>query len=89
MAKRNFSLMGEIQKKEATSTSAIDATLSKDENKEVRATFIVSLMLLRKLKLIGALENRKHKEIVNAALEAYISQWGKAHPSIDLNKMTI
>lgn len=89
MAKRNFSLMGEIQKKEATSTSAIDATLSKDGNKEVRATFIVSLILLRKLKLIGALENRKHKEIVNSALATYISQWEKAHPDIDLNKMTI
>lgn len=89
MAKRNFSLMGEIQKKEAASASATDKTFPKDENKEVRATFIVSPKLLRKLKLIGALENRKHKEIVNAALDAYISQWEKAHPDIDLNKMTI
>ena len=100
MAKRKFSLMGEVQNTPQTNseTSAKEAQehkgQAKDNSKdgvvspaEVRATFIVSPMLVRKLKLIGTLENRKHKDIVGAALSEYIERWEKRHPAVSLDEI--
>lgn len=100
MAKRKFSLMGEVQSAPQTNseTSAEEAQehkgQAKDNSKdgvvspaEVRATFIVSPMLVRKLKLIGTLENRKHKNIVGTALAEYIERWEKKHPSVNLEEI--
>lgn len=99
MAKRKFSLMGEVQNASQNNNVAPDKnpanSTPNDENDvkhetntgkaEVRATFIVSPILIRKLKLIGTLENRKHKEIIGTALAEYIDKWEKEHPSVDLD----
>lgn len=104
MAKRKFSLMGEVQGapptngessvEEPKENSSISRGRGKDKSKdradspaEVRATFIVSPMLVRKLKLIGTLENRKHKDIVGAALSEYIERWEKRHPAVSLDEI--
>ena len=104
MAKRKFSLMGEVQNTPQTNSetsvegvqehSSVSKGQAKDNSKdgvvspaEVRATFIVSPMLVRKLKLIGTLENRKHKDIVGTALAEYIEKWEKKHPSVNLEEI--
>lgn len=104
MAKRKFSLMGEVQNTPSTNGelsaeepkdhSPISRERGEDKPKdrtnspsEVRATFIVSPVLVRKLKLIGTLENRKHKDIVGTALSEYIDKWEKEHPSVNLEKI--
>lgn len=104
MAKRKFSLMGEVQgtsqtdaagmNEEPKSRSADKRGNVKDYSKdstdslaEVRATFIVSPVLIRKLKLIGTLENRKHKDIVGTALSEYIEKWENKHPAVDLDEI--
>lgn len=104
MAKRKFSLMGEVQNvplinseslaDESQEHSSASKRQAKDNSKdgavsptEVRATFIVSPMLVRKLKLIGTLENRKHKDIVGTALAEYIEKWEKKHPSVNLEEI--
>lgn len=104
MAKRKFSLMGEVQSvpptngessaEESREHSSTGKRQAKDNSKEetvspaeVRATFIVSPMLVRKLKLIGTLENRKHKDIVGAALSEYIERWEKRHPAVSLDEI--
>ena len=99
MAKRKYSLMGEEQKSSATMESdAQSCQCETTENAthrssvasvnekptEIRATFIVSPNLVRKLKLIGMLENRKHKDIINEALSVFISKWESEHPTVDL-----
>lgn len=104
MAKRKFSLMGEVQSvpptngessaEESREHSSVGKRQAKDNSKEetvspaeVRATFIVSPMLVRKLKLIGTLESRKHKDIVGTALAEYIEKWEKNHPSVNLEEI--
>lgn len=106
MAKRKFSLMGEVQNASQTNSNSESSAEKlreqssvskgqainnpKDESfspTEVRATFIVSPMLVRKLKLIGTLENRKHKDIVGTALAEYIEKWEKKHPSVNLEEI--
>lgn len=104
MAKRKFSLMGEVQGapptngessvEEPKENYSISRGRGEDKSKnrtdspsEVRATFIVSPVLVRKLKLIGTLENRKHKDIVGTALAEYIEKWEKNHPSVNLEEI--
>ncbi len=57
---------------------------SSSKPEETRATFIVSPVIIRKIKLIGSLENRKHKDIVGTALSEYVARWEAAHPIVDL-----
>lgn len=40
--------------------------------------------IIRKLKLIAAIENRKHKDVVGSALTEYVGRWESDHPSVDL-----
>jgi hypothetical protein len=99
MAKRKYSLMGEVQKtssameadtqsiqEESNGTDTTDngAASANAEPMEIRATFIVSPILVRKLKLIGMLENRKHKDVINEALSVFIAKWEAEHPTVDL-----
>ena len=87
MAKRKYSLMGEVQKSSSTiepdaqpcqcettenATPSISVASVNEKPAEIRATFIVSPNLIRKLKLIGMLENRKHKDVINEALSVFI-----------------
>lgn len=99
MAKRKYSLMGEVQKSSSTmepnaqscqcettekATPCSSVALVNEKPTEIRATFIVSPNLVRKLKLIGMLENRKHKDVINEALSVFISKWESEHPTVDL-----
>lgn len=92
MAKRKFSLMEEVKKPSPTrDTEVSDASDMSDapfnpvgDNREIRATFIVDSGIIRKLKLIAAIENRKHKDVVGSALIEYIGKWESDHPSVDL-----
>lgn len=67
-----------------TSTPSISVASVNEKPAEIRATFIVSPNLIRKLKLIGMLENRKHKDVINEALSVFISKWESEHPTVDL-----
>lgn len=99
MAKRKYSLMGEVQRSSSTiepdaqscqceTTENVTPSSSvasvNEKSTEIRATFIVSPDLIRKLKLIGMLENRKHKDVINEALSVFISKWESEHPTVDL-----
>lgn len=95
MAKRKFSLIEEVQKPstiqeaevpEAPTLSATSEAVKStcEETKEIRATFIVEAGIIRKLKLIGALEKRKHKDVIGSALKEYVNKWETEHPSVDL-----
>lgn len=95
MAKRKFSLIEEVQKpssvQEADVTDAAALATSSEavktpeqEIKEIRATFIVDSGIIRKLKLIAALEKRKHKDVIGTALREYVGNWESEHPSVDL-----
>lgn len=97
MAKKKFSLMEEVQKTsvpqnhesnggdmEAASKDMPDGMKASVKPEEIRATFIVPPVLIRKIKLIGSLENRKHKDIVGTALSEFVSRWEAAHPTVDL-----
>lgn len=99
MAKRKYSLMGEVQKSSSTiepdaqscqcettenATPSISVASVNEKPAEIRATFIVSPNLIRKLKLIGMLENRKHKDVINEALSVFISKRESEHPTVDL-----
>ena len=91
--------MGEVQKtssameadtqsiqEESNGTDTTDngVASANAEPMEIRATFIVSPILVRKLKLIGMLENRKHKDVINEALSVFITKWEAEHPTVDL-----
>lgn len=96
MAKKKFSLMEEIQKTSAPQSHEVNGgkmkgtadnlsgEKSSSKPEETRATFIVSPVIIRKIKLIGSLENRKHKDIVGTALSEYVARWEAAHPIVDL-----
>lgn len=99
MAKRKYSLMGEVQRtspameadtqsiqEESNGTDTTDngAVSVNADPMEIRATFIVSPILVRKLKLIGMLENRKHKDVIKEALSVFIAKWEAEHPTVDL-----
>ncbi len=92
MAKRKFSLMEEVKKPSPTQeTEVSDASAVPDaasspagDSREIRATFIVDSGIIRKLKLIAAIENRKHKDVVGSALTEYVGRWESDHPSVDL-----
>ncbi len=104
MAKRKFSLIGEMQKN--TSAAASDNISIPDGNNigaskeeapihakkdksttEIRATFIVDSRLVRKLKLIGMLESKKHKDVIGSAIAEYIEKWESEHPTVNLDKI--
>lgn len=53
---------------------------------DVRATFIVSAEVLRKLKYIALMESRLQKDIVGDALDRYIQQWEAENCKIKLPK---
>lgn len=55
-----------------------------DSKKEIRATFIVNPELVRKIKYISLIADRLQKDIIDAALSEYISNWEAEHGKIKI-----
>lgn len=101
MAKRKFSLMEEVQKtasqediqgvqidKESIIKDNIKHDMDSKESvktDDVRATFIMDAMMVRRVKLIAALDKCRVKDVVAAAFSSYIESWELAHPMINLD----
>jgi hypothetical protein len=82
MAKKNFKQNVGIMfgsndsvKKEEKKSSAEKGT----KEGETRATFIVNKDLLEKSKALAYWERLKYKDVINRALEEYISNFEKEH----------
>lgn len=101
MAKRKFSLIEEVQKptsepntQEIQSGKDLSDNVSKRSNAElqgvikkddVRATFIMDSAMVRRIKLIAALDKCKVKDVVASAFSSYIESWEQSHPMINLD----
>lgn len=56
----------------------------RSKNDEIRATFIVSPEIVRKLKFISLVESSLLKDVINTALTGYIDQWENENGTIKL-----
>lgn len=57
-----------------------------DKTKEGRATFVVDMELVRKVKYISLADSRLLKDIISEALNTYISKWEDRNGIIKLPK---
>lgn len=55
-------------------------------NDDIRATFIISAELLRKIKYISLMEDLLQKDVVGMALFDYVSKWEQENGNIRLPK---
>lgn len=55
-------------------------------NDDIRATFIISAELLRKIKYISLMEDLLQKDVVGTALSDYVSKWEQENGKIRMPK---
>lgn len=72
------------EKSKEVSTKPGPGRPSKKKEPETAATFLVSDILLKKLKYICYADGVMQKEIINSALSAYIENWEKENGNIVL-----